>query len=594
MSTTDKHNTTASSSADAGSGKCNVTASGCNDTGAGDSDTSSQHTASSGSDTAATHNTSGSGSAGNLSAGGSETHTHNTTASSSADTTASSSADTNASSNADTTASSSADTTASSNADTTASSSADTTASSNADTTPSDGLSRLQRLDGAHHFHPFTDQGELNRSGSRVFVRGEGIYVYTEDGSRLLDAMSGLWCVNVGYGREELVEAAATQMRRLVYYNSFFQCTTDVTAQLAHKLATLAPNGIDHCFFASSGSEVNDTAIRVVRHFWACQGQPEKFWFISRHNAYHGSTMGGASLGGMAAMHAQGGLPIPGVAHIDQPYWFGESVNETPEAFGLRVARQLEDKIIELGAHNVGAFIGEPVQGAGGVIIPPQTYWPEIQRICRKHDVLLIADEVICAFGRLGHWFGSEHFGIQPDLISTAKGLSSGYAPIGALLYSNRIAQVLLEQGGEFNHGYTYSGHPMCAAVALRNLELIEKEGLVEQVRTNTGPYLSQALAQFNDHPLVGQTRSQGLIGALELVEDKQTNKRWHKDAKASTICRQASIENGLIMRASTTDTMMLSPPLIINQKQIDELCDRLKATLNDTQKALENWKPAS
>src|SRR5690606_29316505 len=242
-------------------------------------------------------------------------------------------------------------------------------------------------------------------------------------------------------------------------------CSSD----LAAKLAELCPGDLNHAFFTNSGSEANDTILRLVRHFWAVQGRPEKFHFIGRHNGYHGSTVAGASLGGMAGMHKQGGLPIPGIHHIGQPYWFGEGGDLSPEEFGLQRARELEAKILDLGPENVAAFIAEPIQGAAGVFIPPSTYWPEINRICKQYDVLLVADEVICGFGRTGQWFGSETLGIQPDLMPVAKGLTSGYIPLGAVLFGERVAAVLRDQGGELAHGYTYSGHPVCCAVALEN-----------------------------------------------------------------------------------------------------------------------------
>ena len=290
--------------------------------------------------------------------------------------------------------------------------------------------------------------------------------------------MAGLWCVNIGYGRPEMGEVAARQMSELPYYNTFFQTTHVPGIALARELAALAPGNLNHVFFAGSGSEANDTNLRMVRTYWAEKGQPQKSHVISRKNGYHGSSMGSGSLGGMSYMHAQGGMPIPGIHHIEQPDWWAEGGDQSPEEFGLARARLLEEKIEELGAENVAAFIAEPVQGAGGVIVPPSTYWPEIQRICRKHDVLLIADEVICGFGRTGNWFGSETLEITPDIMTVAKGLSSGYAPIGGSIVSDEIAEVI--NATEFNHGYTYSGHPVCAAVALENLRILKEENVLD------------------------------------------------------------------------------------------------------------------
>jgi putrescine aminotransferase len=284
--------------------------------------------------------------------------------------------------------------------------------------------------------------------------------------------------------------------------------------------------------------------------------------------------MAGASLGGMAFMHEQGGLPIPDIVHIPQPYWYAEGGDLSPEEFGLKAARELERKIEEVGAHRVAAFIGEPIQGAGGVIIPPDSYWPEIQRICDRHGILLVADEVICGFGRTGHWFGSNLYGIRPDLMTIAKGLSSGYLPIGGVMVGDRVADVLIEKGGEFAHGYTYSGHPVACAVASANLALIEQEGLVPRTRDETGPYLASKWRELAGHPLVGEARSIGLIGALELARDKATRRSFEKRGEVGGICRDFCFQNGLIMRA-VRDTMIIAPPLVIDRGQLDELAEK-------------------
>ena len=444
----------------------------------------------------------------------------------------------------------------------------------------------LQQLDAAHHLHPFNDNAALAKRGTRILTRGEGVYVWDAEGNKLLDAFAGLWCVNVGYGRRELGEAAARQMTDLAYYNSFFQCTTAPTIRLAAKLAELAPGDLNHAFFSTSGSEANDTIVRMVRHFWAVQGQPRKNVFIGRYNGYHGSTVAGASLGGMKAMHAMGGLPIPDVVHINQPYWFGEGGDLDPEEFGLRRARELEEKILELGPDRVAAFIGEPIQGAAGVFIPPDSYWPEIQRICRRYDVLLVADEVICAFGRTGHWFASQHFGIQPDIMTLAKGITSGYIPLGAVMFNDRIAQVIKERGGELAHGYTYSGHPVCAAVALENIRILEDERIVQTVHDDTGPYLARRWHELGGHPLVGEARIVGMIGALELVPDKRRREYFPERGKVGALCRDIALRHGLILRA-TNDAMLLSPPLVITRAQIDELFDKAWAALDDTAREL-------
>jgi putrescine aminotransferase len=447
----------------------------------------------------------------------------------------------------------------------------------------------LQRMDAQHHLHPFCDNAVLAKKGTRIITRAEGVYVWDAEGHKLLDAFAGLWCVNVGYGRQELVAAAARQMQELPYYNSFFQCTSQPTIELADLIASLAPENISHAFFTGSGSEANDTILRMVRHFWSVQGKPEKFNVIGRYNGYHGSTVAGASLGGMEAMHKQGGLPIPGIYHINQPYWYQDGGDLSPEEFGLQRAQELEAKILELGPETVAAFIGEPIQGAGGVIIPPAGYWPEIQRICRKYDVLMIVDEVICGFGRTGKWFGSDFFHLQPDIMPVAKGISSGYLPIGAVMFSSRIAEVLSEKGGELAHGYTYSGHPVCAAVALENIRILQRENIVERVDQDTGPYLQQRWLQLAEHPLVGEARIAGLVGALELVADKQARRFFAERGKVGALCRDFALGNGLILRA-TKDSMLLSPPLVITHEEIDELIEKTVTSLDQTWEAVRGW----
>jgi putrescine aminotransferase len=443
-------------------------------------------------------------------------------------------------------------------------------------------LQKLQALDSAHHLHPFTDHKELRSIGSRMIVRGEGPFVYDSEGGEILDAMAGLWCVNIGYGRDELADVAAQQMRELPFYNSFFKCTTPSPVRLSAKLAELAPPNMNQVFYGSSGSEANDTALRLVRHYWSLEGKPDKNIIISRDNAYHGSTVAGASLGGMAHMHKQLGGMVPNIVHVMAPYAYGLSLpGESEHDFGLRAARAIEDAILAAGADRVAAFIGEPIMGAGGVKIPPASYWPEVQRICKKYDVLLMLDEVITGYGRTGEWFAATTFGIEADTITTAKALTSGYQPLSALLVGDRIASTLVEKGGEFYHGYTYSGHPVCCAVALKNLEIIENEGLVERVRDDTGPYLAEQLAKrLNGHPLVGETRSVGMMAAIEIVNDKAARSRFLPAGSAAGKVRDHAIRNGLMARA-TDDTIIMSPPLIWTRQMIDLACDRLLVALD-------------
>ncbi|MGE4406279.1 aspartate aminotransferase family protein [Pseudomonas sp.] len=439
-----------------------------------------------------------------------------------------------------------------------------------------------QALSRDHHLPPFTDYKALNAKGTRIITRASGVYLWDSEGHKILDAMAGLWCVNVGYGREELVEAAARQMRELPYYNLFFQTAHPPAVALAKAIADIAPDGMNHVFFTGSGSEANDTVLRMVRHYWAIKGKPAKKVVIGRWNGYHGSTVAGASLGGMKAMHGQGDFPIPGIEHIDQPYWFGEGGDMDPDEFGVRVAEQLERKILEVGEDKVAAFIAEPIQGAGGVIIPPDSYWPKIREILARHDILFIADEVICGFGRTGEWFGSDYYGLKPDLMPIAKGLTSGYIPMGGVVVRDEVVQTLNE-GGEFYHGFTYSGHPVAAAVALENIRILREEKIVERVKTKTAPYLQSRWQELLEHPLVGEARGVGLLGALELVKNKKTRERFAEPG-VGMLCREHCFRNGLVMRA-VGDTMIISPPLVIGEAEIDELIDKVRRCLDATAK---------
>ena len=439
-----------------------------------------------------------------------------------------------------------------------------------------------QAADAAHFLHPFTDFKALAAKGSRVITRAEGIYLWDNDGHKLLDAMSGLWCVNVGYGQQELIDAATRQLQQLPFYNSFFQTAHPPAIELAELLAEVSPPGFNHTFFTGSGSEANDTIVRMVRRYWDILGQPARQHIISRNNAYHGSTMAGASLGGMSGMHAQGGLPIPGISHIEQPFWFGLGQRIDRDEFGRKAAGWLEARILKIGADKVAAFIGEPIQGAGGVIVPPATYWPEIQRICDQYGILLISDEVICGFGRTGNWFGCETMGYQPDLMTFAKGVTSGYIPLGGVLVGERVARVLIDEGGEFNHGYTYSGHPVACAVGLANLRLVRREGLVERVRDDVGPYLAGHLAMLESHPLIGEVQSCGLMAALQLVADKDDSKSFDPELEVGMICRTICFEAGLVMRA-VGDRMIIAPPLVITRAQIDDMMGLIRHCLDQT-----------
>ena len=441
-----------------------------------------------------------------------------------------------------------------------------------------------QALSRDHHLPPFTDYKQLNEKGARIITKAEGVYIWDSEGNKILDAMAGLWCVNVGYGREELVQAATRQMRELPFYNLFFQTAHPPVVELAKAIADVAPEGMNHVFFTGSGSEANDTVLRMVRHYWATKGQPQKKVVIGRWNGYHGSTVAGVSLGGMKALHEQGDFPIPGIVHIAQPYWYGEGGDMSPDEFGVWAAEQLEKKILEVGEENVAAFIAEPIQGAGGVIVPPDTYWPKIREILAKYDILFIADEVICGFGRTGEWFGSQYYGNAPDLMPIAKGLTSGYIPMGGVVVRDEIVEVL-SQGGEFYHGFTYSGHPVAAAVALENIRILREEKIIEKVKAETAPYLQKRWQELADHPLVGEARGVGMVAALELVKNKKTRERF-TDKGVGMLCREHCFRNGLIMRA-VGDTMIISPPLVIDPSQIDELITLARKCLDQTAAAV-------
>ena len=454
-------------------------------------------------------------------------------------------------------------------------------------------IAELRRLDVAHHLPAQTDYAlQREQGGSRIITRADGCTIFDGDGHAILDGMAGLWCVNVGYGRKELAEAAYEQMLELPYYNTFFKTSAPPAILLAAKVASLLGGNLQHVFFNSSGSEAIDTVIRLTRYYWQVKGEPNRSIIISRVNGYHGSTIAGASLGGMKAMHDQGGPWLPGIEHVMQPYKFQEGFDETPEAFCKRSVDAIEARILEVGPENVAAFIGEPVQGAGGVIIPPDGYWPAVEAVCRKYGILLICDEVICGYGRLGTWFGHQHFGVKPDLVSMAKGLSSGYLPISAVGVADHIVEALRGKGEDFVHGYTYSGHPTAAAVALKNLEIMERENLVGRTHSESGPHLAAALATLADHPLVGEVRSLGLIGAVEIVSAKGTNQRFSGAAgKAGPVVRDNCIRNGLMVRG-IRDTIVMCPPLIISRDDIDRLVGIIRKSLDEAAPLLRERFP--
>ena len=438
-----------------------------------------------------------------------------------------------------------------------------------------------QRLDTQNHLHPFTDYHAYNQKPGRVINRAEHIYIYDTDNNQIMDAMSGLWCCSLGYSQPEIAEAVSRQFSQLPYYNNFFQCSNAPSIELAERLVSITPDQFNHVFFTGSGSEANDTNIRLIRRYWDLKEQPKKRIILSRTNAYHGSTIAAASLGGFNSVHKQF-EKLPYVEHLPDPNWFCNGSDLSPEEFGIQTARELEKRIDELGEENVAAFIAEPVQGAGGVIVPPESYWPEVQRILNERDILFVSDEVICGFGRTGSMFGCQTYNTQPDLITFAKAVTNGFQPLGGVMVSDKIADVITAKGGEFGHGFTYSGHPIACAAAVATLDIIERESMVDRVANDIGPYMQQKWTALGDHPIVGHTRVKGMFGSMELVRNKETGERLEKGEKSGRICRDFSISNGLVMRA-VGDSMIISPPFVCSHEEIDVFIERAHKALDLT-----------
>lgn len=446
----------------------------------------------------------------------------------------------------------------------------------------------LQRRDNAHYLHPFTDYRELHAEGARIQQRAEGVHIWDSEGRRIIDGLAGLGCVNVGYGRRELAQVAARQMETLCFSQSFFKTANEPAIELARTLVEMTPAGLNHVFYATSGSEAVETCLKLVHRYWALAGQPQKRAVIAREQAYHGSTIATTSLSGNPMFYTSGaGMPIPGIARIPAPYWYLNAASgETPEAFGVTAAGWLEAKILELGADNVAAFFAEPMQGAGGAIIPPATYWPEIQRICRKYDVLLVVDEVVTGFGRTGRWFGCEAFGIDaPDLMAVAKGITSSYFPLSAAMVGDRVASLLIDEGGEFYHGFTNSGHPVGCAVALENIRILRDERIVDHA-AKLAPFFADCVAMLADHPLVGDVRACGLFAGIQLVADKDGRALFGDELRAGERCSAEALDRGLALR-SIGDTMALMPPLVITGDQLDEVFAITRDALDATARAL-------
>ncbi|MFC1673192.1 aspartate aminotransferase family protein [Pseudomonadota bacterium] len=439
--------------------------------------------------------------------------------------------------------------------------------------------------------HPYSNLKAHQDSGPLVMVRGEGVRVFDEDGNAYLETMSGLWCTSLGWSEQRLVKAASDALETLPFYHSFSSKVPAVTVELAEKLLSMAPVQMSKVFFANSGSEAVDTAVKLVWYANNARGRPDKKKIISRLKAYHGVTVAAASLTGLAMLHDDFDLPIEGILHTDCPHYyrFGQD-GESEQDFATRLADNLDQLIVDEGADTVAAFIAEPVMGAGGVIVPPATYFEKIQAVLKKHDVLLIADEVICGFGRTGNMWGSDTFGLNPDMMTTAKALSSAYAPISALMISDAIYQDLVvesEKLGVFGHGFTYGGHPVSCAVALETLNIYEEMDIVQRVQA-IAPILQDGLRAFADHPLVGEVRGTGLIGAVEMVHDKSSRAPFDTKQGVGAYMVKRMQENGLIGR-NLGDTIAFAPPLVISEAEIGEMLDRFARALDETEKWVQS-----
>ena len=442
------------------------------------------------------------------------------------------------------------------------------------------------RRDLTFHLHPATNLRQVQTEGPLVIVRGEGVYVYDDEGRRYLEGMAGLWCASLGFSERRLADAAYRQMCELPFYHSFAGKVPAISAELAERLIRIAPAGMSRVLFANSGSEANDTAIKLAWYINNALGRPQKKKIISRQRAYHGVTIATASLTGLAFAHTDFDLPIARILHADCPYYYrGARPGESEEAFAARLADALEAMILREGPDTVAAFFAEPVMGAGGVIIPPATYFDRIQPILRKYDILFVADEVICGFGRTGNMFGAQTFDLKPDIITVAKALSAGYLPISATLVSGKLYEVLLGQSdklGIFGHGYTYSSHPVPAAVALETLKIYEERDIVAQVR-RVGPRLQTGIRSYADHPLIGEARGIGLIGAVELVRNKTTKESFDPKAGVAAHLVRRAQHHGAILRNMPGDIVAFSPPLVITEGEIDELLACFGKALDDT-----------
>jgi 4-aminobutyrate---pyruvate transaminase len=442
------------------------------------------------------------------------------------------------------------------------------------------------RRDLSFHLHPATNLRLVQAEGPLVVTRGEGVYVYDDEGKRYLEGMAGLWCASLGFSERRLADAAYAQMCELPFYHSFAGKVPAISTELAERLIGMAPAGMAKVLFANSGSEANDTAIKLAWYINNALGRPQKKKIISRQRAYHGVTIASGSLTGLAFAHTDFDLPIARILHTDCPHYYrGGRPGESEEAFAARLAGSLEELILREGPDTVAAFFAEPVMGAGGVIVPPATYFDRVQPILKKYEILFVVDEVICGFGRTGNMFGSQTFDLQPDIMTLAKALSAGYLPISANLVSGSVYDVLLTQSdklGIFGHGYTYSSHPVPAAVALETLKIYQERDIVAQVR-RVGPRLQEGIRGCSAHPLIGEARGIGLIGAVEIVRDKATKQSFDPKAGVAAYLVRRAQHHGAILRNMPGDIVAFSPPLVISEGEIDELMGCFRRALDDT-----------
>jgi putrescine aminotransferase len=438
-------------------------------------------------------------------------------------------------------------------------------------------LSALRRLDEAHHLHPFTDQRAMHKAGTHVIRSAHGSTLVDESGREILDGLAGLWCTNVGYGRAEIAAAVAAQMKEVAFYPSFFNTTTEPTIRLAARLAELAPAGLQHAIFCNSGSEANETALKLIRGYWKLRGRREKTKVLSRTFAYHGVGLATTSLTGLPSCLDPFDLPLPGFVHVPGPLAYGSG--KSPEEYGRWCLEETERVIAREGAHTIGALFAEPVQGAGGVIVPPPGYLAALRELCRRNEILFVADEVITGFGRLGAWFASELWSLEPDFMTLAKGITSGYVPLGATLVSDEIAETLTG-GGYLAHGFTYTGHPVACAAGLANLEILEREKLVERVRDDVGPRFLASLHKLASHPSVTEVRGFGLIGALELRRPPKGPFAAAAPNSLGPAVHNLAREEGVIVRG-IRDLVAMSPPFVVTHAELERMFALLARALD-------------